>query len=235
MSNISNNIYSNEIKQVITKTKLDLRFKINKDLDHSLNNIDFSILEKELKQLVLPEIDGGTAVSLGEEFTVNEVKDVIESYFEEYAINNPINIERFCNNLISGLRNLHISPALKQILLNVIAGIITAIIVAFYINPLINAEIQPNQSPRATVKEIKRTVSNTGVNLYVLKEYRFVRVACLNVRLSNSIKSKLVGKLYMGQMVKVIRKKKNWCLMEYENGDVLIRGWVFTRYLEKFK
>jgi len=43
--------------------------------------------------------------------------------------------------------------------------------------------------------------------------------------------------LEFGQIVKVLHKSRKWTLIEYENDEdeVIIQGWVFSRYVKKFK
>jgi hypothetical protein len=86
-------------------------------------------------------------------------------------------------------------------------------------------------------KNIKREVRKIQVDNYFLNNYRFVTNKSLDVWSSNSTKSKKMARLYFGQLVRVVRKKKNWALIEYQdkNGEVIITGWVFTRYVKKFK
>ena len=90
---------------------------------------------------------------------------------------------------------------------------------------------------KIVVKQIKKEVQSVGVNDAFFRNYRFVSAETLNVRSNNSTKSRLVGKLYFGQMVRILQKKKNWTLIEYYGKDedqIIIKGWTFTRYIKRF-
>jgi len=115
--------------------------------------------------------------------------------------------------------------------------VIVTILISFF-NPVIDKirdQIFVNDKRTAT-KIIQRTIIKTEIPRNFLAEYRFITADVLIVRLEGKRKSKIVGKLYFGQVVQLIRKNKNWSLVEWkdEDNDVFIRGWVFTRYLKKF-
>lgn len=87
-------------------------------------------------------------------------------------------------------------------------------------------------------KDISKELSNNkeADKKYLLNTYRFVNCDSLNVRVSNSIKSRSIYSLNMGSVVKIINKQKNWTKIEYKNEDetVIIKRWVFTRYINRF-
>ncbi|URZ15483.1 hypothetical protein [Clostridium felsineum] len=85
--------------------------------------------------------------------------------------------------------------------------------------------------------EIKKQVNNKYIRSTVISNYRFVNTNSLNVRVSDSMKSYSIYKLKLCQVVKIIHKNKNWTRIEYENedGSIVIRGWVNTRYISRFK
>ena len=74
------------------------------------------------------------------------------------------------------------------------------------------------------------------VDKTALKDYRLVTAKVLFVRKSNYQRSELIGQLYIGGIVKVIQKKKDWTLIKWEDNDkdLMIKGWVFSRYLKTF-
>lgn len=69
----------------------------------------------------------------------------------------------------------------------------------------------------------------------MLKVYGYVSTDSLIMRQSNKVRSRAVHILKFGQVIKVIHKNRNWTLVEYESDEDVIRGWVFTRYISKFK
>jgi len=135
--------------------------------------------------------------------------------------------------------------------------IITTIILPTMINPVeefsenahksfisISQSIIENYSMdnQSLNKNIKRDISKELNNnkeadkKYLLNTYRFVDCDNLNIRVSNSIKSRSIYNLNRGSIVKIIKKQKNWTKVEYKNEDetVVIIGWVFTRYISRF-
>ncbi|MFD3157334.1 SH3 domain-containing protein [Haloimpatiens sp. FM7330] len=120
-----------------------------------------------------------------------------------------------------------------------------------YAKGFINTQIQAIEVNKQTennksklIKDIKKRVSkeynlnNTeDKNIKIaISEYRFVTVDCLNVRINNSTKSKAIYKLNFGEVTRIINKNRNWTFIEYSDDEnINIKGWVYTRYLSKFK
>ena len=70
-----------------------------------------------------------------------------------------------------------------------------------------------------------------------LSDYRFVSTSVLNVRAGPTINSEVIDELKSGHVVKLLVKNKRWIQVEFvcqETGERKI-GWVFSRYLSKFK
>jgi hypothetical protein len=89
---------------------------------------------------------------------------------------------------------------------------------------------------RVAKKEIIRE-ANEVYRPTELDGYRFVYASILHVRNSGSINAEIIDEIYLGKTVRVIEKAKRWSHVEYrdsESGD-LRQGWVFSRYLEKFR
>lgn len=92
-------------------------------------------------------------------------------------------------------------------------------------------------------KNIKIEVNNVlNINIEskevkddVFKKFGYVATDKLVMRQGNGIKTKPVYTLEFGQVVKIIHKNRNWTLVEYEIDENFIQGWVFTRYISKFK
>ena len=71
----------------------------------------------------------------------------------------------------------------------------------------------------------------------ITASYRIVTADVLNVRKSNSIKSKIIAYTFFGEVVEIVNKKRNWCLIKrYDSeSETYIQGWVFTRYLGRIR
>lgn len=70
----------------------------------------------------------------------------------------------------------------------------------------------------------------------ILSQYRYVSNERLIIRKDKSVNSKALYTLEFGQVVRLLYKNKNWTLIEYVvEDDKIIQGWVFTRYISRFK
>lgn len=99
------------------------------------------------------------------------------------------------------------------------------------------------QDYKVIEKNLKIEVNNTlNINIEsqdakdeLLKGYGYVSAEKLIMRRTNRVKSRAVHTLEFGQVVKIINKNRNWTLVEYEDDEDIIQGWVFTQYISKFK
>ena len=90
------------------------------------------------------------------------------------------------------------------------------------------------KSPREQVNDIRKlAIDEADV---VMENYRFASRSGLTVRKTPNSRSNSVAVLNLGQVVAVISASRNWTQITYEmEGEDPITGWVFTRYLEKFR
>lgn len=84
------------------------------------------------------------------------------------------------------------------------------------------------------VREIKKlSMGELGVEL---RDYRFSTVKTLALRETPSARARQTGELSFGQVVTVVSVQRDWTEVMYEYGDgQMVSGWVFTRYLAKFR
>src|SRR5699024_12840107 len=86
------------------------------------------------------------------------------------------------------------------------------------------------------LKEIKQKVQNTFDIALIEHSYKIVSPETLSVRITNKKNTKKVGKLYFGQLVQVVERKRNWTKIRFESYDGnKIEGWVYSRYLESIR
>lgn len=123
--------------------------------------------------------------------------------------------------------------------------VILYLIVPFYIS-MLSSVLTPlhvtwwqdyiASNPRAAQKEIIAEAT-TLFNRDDLTSHRFVKATTLNVRSEGSMHAEIIGSLPPGKTVKLIEKQKSWALVEYLDPDTgeLQRGWVYSRYLQKFQ
>ena len=85
----------------------------------------------------------------------------------------------------------------------------------------------------------KKDISNDALELFEigqLREYRFVYTESLIVRAGPGKKHDEIFAVKRGAIVRPIVRIGGWTKIEYETGDgEIISGWVYSRYLEKFK
>ena len=175
--------------------------------------------------------DDNTLSCANKTFNLNNVESDLRNIVEE--IIDPQNINRRFDNLDKKLDSLKKDPLYKQILI----AILVWIIITFCLEPLIKNQLAqyPAQNKNSVVKRIQKKISSSNIEKDLLKDYRIVKANVLDVRAKNTRKSKIRGKLYLGQLVYVVKKNKNWTLIESKDSEdsVVLKGWVFNRYLKK--
>jgi len=93
------------------------------------------------------------------------------------------------------------------------------------------------ESPQAAKKAIQENAKAAVGSAEMLAEYRYVSAKTLIVRQNPKANSPEVGRLAFGRAVKLLKKEKDFALViwsDKESGAEL-QGWVFSRYLGRFK
>lgn len=93
------------------------------------------------------------------------------------------------------------------------------------------------KNPQAATKAINENARNAVGSPELLVEYRYVSATALVARQNPRAQSPQVGRLTFGKAVRLIKKDKGFALVAWsdEESEAEIQGWVFARYLEKFK
>ena len=93
------------------------------------------------------------------------------------------------------------------------------------------------ESPQAAKKAIQENARAAVGSAEMLEEYRYVSAKVLVVRQNPKTRSPEVGRLYFGSAVKLLKKEKDFALVIWtdKESSAEIQGWVFSRYLGKFK
>ncbi|HBE9080967.1 SH3 domain-containing protein [Serratia fonticola] len=115
-------------------------------------------------------------------------------------------------------------PSLHDIFNAVVANLITPSVQSYLAST--------NKNDKEKVHDI-RVLPLTDVDK---SQIRFITREIVYLRATPSQKSAVIDELTLGQVVTVQSKNKNWIEVsyQYESGEI-IRGWVFTRYTERFK
>ncbi len=176
----------------------------------------------------------GTIVSEGEEISSDEIqlaaKDVLASLSKSPDIKRGI-------------------PEALAILLARIPGaagrLIWMIIVSYMVGILANittpywqAKIGDlnSQEKRAIIKTVEENL-NSQLPDTDLGNYRVVTASTLNARSAPAKASPTTGRMYFGQIVRVVRNKRHWTEVEYFDNATLEteQAWVFTRYIKRLR
>ncbi|EEF25760.1 conserved hypothetical protein [Ricinus communis] len=208
-----------------------------------LENILETISQQEWPQ-AHAVVDGDITVNLDDTVTVDSTR---LSYYEIQQFVNEISDRAFNRSsqridsavaaLIAEIHSLK-NPPLEKFLSLLIYPIIVALIFSI-INPITDYYIKESlgSEKREAVKKIRKHVLASTNEISELDSYRLVSRKYLDMRSTPSAKSPLLGRLQVGQVVMLIEKRKDWSLVAWsdDENEVAIQGWVFSRYLEKFR
>ena len=142
-------------------------------------------------------------------------------------------MQEFLASILSG--SIHLPPkaiaALLVILLNLVSTFIYDTTKSFLL-------VKEGQAPRIAtevkreIRKIQREVGSLPRDLYV------VTASELTVRQGPARSTPAVGRLYGADLVWLMStRNRSWSLVEFqdEGGDVVLRGWVFSRYLKPLR
>jgi hypothetical protein len=217
---------------------LDIQKELSQLLPHSLGQ-ELNRLAQVATSLPISEIHLSSegVLRIGDESLPVET---IREYIEETLSGQHLpSIQEFLSQLLAKAKNL---PSRASVLfVFCVQHLLLPVVIGVAVN-LYTPDIQTyliehgHLSKREAAKVITENVTRQ-VPAEVLQDLRFVRASKLQVRDSPSKDSPRVGVVYFSEVLKVVKEKKDWTLIERqsEGGEVLIRGWVFTRYLAKFK
>jgi len=166
-----------------------------------------------------------------------ELQELSDTIFHNSSLEESNSLEDSINNLINEIRNDN-DPLTQKILICFVYPLIV-IIIASFITPIVDYHVKAyiGSNKRALEKELKSTVNSAIDDKYIVSTFRYVSADTLNVRISASVKSEIIGYLHFSSTVLIIEKQKSWTLIEWNNpeSEAKITGWVFSRYLAKFR
>ena len=212
---------------------------------HHMNLKDIFKISSEMKEfyanLPADEIivqEDQSVVCAGKAYEISDIEKALREKLENsgFLTDSEIGKKNF-DALLSGLEKIG-DPSLKSIIYYFLVSMFVSIIMVFVTPHLENMQKRIFSKNKATVtKLIEREVPKTIPDKDSLYYLRFVTADVLHVRSRNYQRSDLIGKLYFGSVVRVIQKNKNWTLIEWkdQDNDLVIQGWVFSRYLKKFR
>ncbi|KIV58565.1 hypothetical protein AM501_05360 [Aneurinibacillus migulanus] len=186
--------------------------------------------------------EDGSILIADEIFSKEQVRLATREFFEENSgLQTPRSIESILKICVELLRKLILYLPKKDQLTVIILTLFLNFVSSNVIDPLwekISGDISRNTNEKQYAKYIKKEVARQPEETRnVLKPYRFVNTTELNLREGPTKKSRIMGSLSLGELVRVIKKKNDWTLIEWKSQDeeLVIQGWVYTRYLSKFE
>ena len=226
---------------------LDSLFRYRAQLARSSSGI-LSDLEKSVRffENLRPELWSATAAEIvtprehlassGRFVSADELQTAVDDVFNRAIAHSDNRTDRVLHALTEEIRRIR-DPLLQRILTWLVFPIIVGLALSianavtdFYVKEALSDK-------RKLKKEIKQEVIRSFGQSNHLQPYRIVVAGTLNVRASAAVSSKQVATLQFGQIVQLVEKQKSWSLVRWhdEESSVVVQGWVFSRYLEKFK
>lgn len=208
---------------------------ISSTLISTLNRVNETV--KNLDEGEISVNSDGTVSLRNDFFKIDDIKVLVEDCISEsLALKQSSSLESAINKILDAAGKKH--PVLRiivaSILLPFLINVLTSVLFSSQSN---NYYTVINQNKTIIVKNIRKEVRNIQLDNSFYKNYRFVSSDSLRVWSRNTMKSRVIGHIYFGQVVKVIHKQRNWTLIECsdENGEIFVEGWVLTRYTSRFK
>jgi len=211
--------------------------------DLGIENI-FGMISKNEWPLAHASADGGITVNTDNSVTLDfatlsysEIEQVANDIAERTLNQSYERAEQVISTLVSEIRSLK-NPPLEKLLSLYLYPIIVSLIFSL-LNPITDYYIKEylGVEKREIGKKIKKHVLASAKDSVTLDSYRLVTRNFLDIRDKPSARSSIIGRLYFCQVISIIDKQKDWSLVAWHDDEkgVAIQGWVFSRYLGKFR
>lgn len=181
--------------------------------------------------------DDGTVSVRSQTITQLQLQEVADRLTDKLLGSAKEGLESILRNFLAEMRKEK-DPVknlvLKYLVFPVIVGLVMVVIGPisdFYMKKFLASD------QRQFKKLVSKHVIASLENKAGIERYRFVSIRLLQVRSNPSRRAHIMGTLYLGQVVEVLKKSRNWALVKwYDNeNDLSLQGWVFSRYLHVFK
>jgi len=190
------------------------------------------ILSKAEKDNIAINQDGTISVE-GEIFSATEFSEVYSDFLDSIKnIPSPAQVLNFIGNYVQKLKK-PIVTLLLMFILPYLINITSNLTTSYFENAIVVLAEKPKREKIKAIKEEAHQDFSPGF----LQAYSFVTASTLNVRGGPSTKNPIIDEIYFGQVAKLVKKGRKWSAIEYADEDTgeVITGWVFNRYLSKFK
>jgi len=224
------NPLENALEKIGSTRLLDLRdiFKVTSEIKRIYEDIpDGEVLV----------VDDQTIICDEKEYPVSELKNAIDERLESAGFFNDRVTRKDFDKLRHDLKQIK-ETSLQKILWILIAILLNNLLTSPSENIKPNVNYNFSISNRTYItKIIQKEIPKEIDNKYLLRTLRFVNKDSLDVRIIYYQRSRLLWTLHLGDVVRVIKRKKSCTLIEWsdQENDLRITGWVFSRYLKKFK
>jgi hypothetical protein len=210
--------------------------EIQKAIYHSASLKSLRDIAYEVQSEI--EIDTEGVVTLANKrITAADLQEISDDIFHKSSLEQSSSIKESIDSLTAAIEAQK-DPLTQKILIFFIYPLIIVLIASF-VNPIVDHSVKAyiNPDKRALAKELKATVHSAIDDKQLLNSMRYVSADILNVRASASANAKSIAYLRFSSAVLIIEKRKNWTLIEWNDpeSDAQITGWVFSRYLAKFR
>lgn len=208
-------------------------------------DITSSALNSIVKNIISREKEATEYVSsiesievIDESKLLEEIEEIRDSILEANSDKN-IKIEEYLFNLneyILSQKNPRLLLLFQTVILPIIITIMSSVSYDFAVKPSLES-LNTSEKQQIVKKEIVMQVKACIPNPKIRVNYRIVKADVLNVREAKSRSSKVISSLSFGEVVEVINKERNWCLVKRYDAinETYVQGWVSTRYLAQIK
>ncbi|MDD5052106.1 MAG: hypothetical protein PHO27_05160 [Sulfuricurvum sp.] len=204
----------------------------------NLNSIVSSIIEREAEYQKI--LESFSTIEQDDESAFLEELQVMKDEILTSINSNTARVEEQIEAIylrIMSTENSIFRAFFMSFIFPIIIGLLTTVIYDYKLKPMLAAIENPKQQQIAIKKEVVRNVKFYLDDPQQRAKYRIVSTNVLNVRLSNSKASRTIAFTFFGEVVEIVRKERNWCLIRrYDpESETYIQGWVFTRYLGRIR
>ena len=173
----------------------------------------------------------------GENYTLEDVRNVHEESLRAIDFGQSPNI--VIQNLVINI-NGEERPLYKRLLIWMfnyfLWGLIFHLLLFIVVDPYVMELWDGIKDKKVLIKSKKQSILNQTADKSVLKDRRIVK-KYMEIREKKKLRSKRIGFLRYLDEVRIVKKRRNWSLVECKTGNngSTLKGWVLTRYLERFK
>jgi len=235
-------------KSAFLSTTVDSYRSIHDILDHKSianmfpDNIDLLIqglIDKEpiTQQYLRTTNNRPISIRIEESRVLAEIEAIKSDLLESIKNNQQLNQTIYkLYTFVMAQKDPKIILFLQQYLLPIVLSIISSFIFKYMDTPK-EPLLKTNNQAVFLKKQLRLGLKKYIPNPKERIQYRIVNVDRLNIREGQSRKTEIISHLNFADVVQIIKKKKNWTLIQKYNKEqnTLIQGWVFTRYLAPIK